>query len=198
MRAGGRTPIPPCSGCAESHSQPLSVCAALPPREGPDTDRAKAPSLTIPQPAQPPASHVPARGGSRAGRFSVTSVPQPNQVRGRETTGPRGAGTPSLLQTHLLQGSFSSSFVLQAHVQPSQLQPHGGHVEGVQGVMFAGRREEITGHRQRAPSSLQARPHDPMAARLLQAPANSGWTPWMVRPCLSTQMSFISRKCVCF
>lgn len=48
-------------------------------------------------------------------------------------------------RTYLPQGFLAGSSVLQAHVQPAQLQPHGGHVEGVPGVVLAGRGEKTTG-----------------------------------------------------
>lgn len=49
-------------------------------------------------------------------------------------------------ETYLPQGFLSGSFVFHAHIESSQLQPHGGHVEGVQRIMLTGRREETTGH----------------------------------------------------
>lgn len=72
-----------------------------------------------------------ARGGSRAsGGMEKGGCEKPN-------LGSRA---------YLPQGFLSGRSVLQAHVQPSQLQPHGGHVEGVPWVMLAGRGEKTTGH----------------------------------------------------
>lgn len=116
----------------------VSQCELSPPSRptplptgGPGRQLPKA--VTPPPSAEPTPPTAMARGGSRASR------------------GMEGGGCAALrssrtrAQAYLPQGSLSGSSVLQAHVQPPQLQPHGGHVEGVQRVMLAGRGEQTTG-----------------------------------------------------
>lgn len=90
---------------------------------------------------------TPMAGGQPRASLSPRLRQSPESCRKGSVRSPSGTGPPDLTShTYLLQSSLPSSFVLQAHVQSSQLQPHGGHVEGVQRIVLTGRREETTGH----------------------------------------------------
>lgn len=148
------------------------------PKGGPDADQAKAPPLTVPRPAQHPTPTLPHLPLLRQTGVKSRVVLHDFGHSARSGARAGAEGTPHLMsQTHLLQGFLSSSFVFQAHVQPPQLQPHGGHVEGVQRVVFAGRREEDR------PPSKAAEPG--ACAHGRRAPPGPGrfWADaWMVRP----------------
>lgn len=156
--------------------------------------------------APPP---TPMAGGQPRASLSPRLRQSPESCRKGGVRSPAGTGPPNLTShTYLLQSSLPSSFVLQAHVQSSQLQPHGGHVEGVQRIVLTGRREETTGHLVNACREPTGRVQWAVvaqlvatlstAARLLQTPAGAGGRAWMVQPCLPIVDALHFMQFVCF
>ena len=133
-------------------------------------------SMAPPPPANPPPPTCMDRGVKErafAAPCYSASCGKKKQWQGGHPGTEKPASPAS--QTYLPQGFLPSSSVFQAHVQSSQLQPHGGHIEGVQGIMLAGRREKTAATWSPAAEQPTGRCRKP------QSPWQPGFSkPWQV------------------